>query len=138
MESRVTADKMTLKETKPSMDEVVGYPSLGMAEWSVGDREEEMASAMGCSRGDGQELLQARVRYEKMLKEFCNNVAVGGPEILRQLDYFAWIREMVAADDAAEAAMERVGGRTTRNSQRYVRTVGLDTNMRRFLESSRY
>ncbi|THV08553.1 hypothetical protein K435DRAFT_772021 [Dendrothele bispora CBS 962.96] len=128
------------------MDEVVGYAPLRAAvRPCLNDRNEEIMTtlirAMGRSRGsfeDGQELLHARVRYEKMLKEFSNNVAVGESQIGRRtvidLDYLPWIRHMVAADDVLEKETERVGGRTTRNSQRYVRTVELSEGERAILE----
>lgn len=142
---------MTLQETKPCMDDIMGYtPLRGGSSWdeSTYDRDNLIVStvaAIGRSRGSfevnaryGQELLQARVEYEKMLKEFGNNVAVTRSEIVRRpnfdMDYLPWIRQIVAADDAAEGSMEWAGGRKTRNSQRYERTIVLSEEERRFLE----
>ncbi|KAF5370109.1 hypothetical protein D9758_001044 [Tetrapyrgos nigripes] len=138
MDCYLLRNRMDTSETKPCMDEVVGYTPLeGRSPWHGSDEDRSALimstlTAIG-SRGSlelstryGQELLQARVQYEKMVKLFGNNVAVRRSEIRRpafNVDYIPWLRQIVAADDAAEAEMEWAGNRMTRNSQRYERTV---------------
>ena len=76
--------------------------------------------------GDGQRLV---------LYELCPPSTWSRADGLVEMDYLAYIRQIVKAEDREEMEQEkrRQGGRNTRNSARsgYVRTLGLTEEARR-------
>lgn len=155
---------MSLEETAfNGTDDILGYRTLCATsarsvfkQFGYHDRDELiMSSAIELSRGAHDKpasssrlettraLLRTRVQYDAVVQEIRHNVVAARSQIIRtpvfDLEYLPWIREMVAADDRQEEAMrrdERVVGRRTRNSQKFVRTIELSENVHRALDQT--
>lgn len=115
------------------------------AQLGLNDRHEEIVStAIQLSRGEfdvdatvSLEETRRRMRSGRrlVLHEVCPLAIWSRADGLVEMDYLAYIRQMVEAEDKEEMEQEkrRQGGRSTRNSARsgYVRTVGLTEEARR-------
>jgi hypothetical protein len=128
-----------VQTTESSTDDEVGYTVL--FEEPGNDHAPIMSYAMRCARGsaDGNmaQLLNDQQEYKRRVA-----AAVGGMVPLRALgrermytEYAAYVRQMVAGEDAQEAHLVTGGGggRGTRNSRRYERAVCLGDEERRQL-----
>lgn len=121
------------------LDELIGSTAIRLSRGSL----EEPVSRCGNSTVTlTGELFRARLRYRATIRAIGNNEALPGAHTLNRdaftLDYLPWIRQMVMLDDQQDTAKHQKGVRTTRNSQRYVRTISLTELERKGVEESGY
>jgi hypothetical protein len=134
----------------PSEDDEIGHVILrdvhaqDLAQLGLHDRHEEIVStAIQLSRGrldvDAMRSLEeTRMSGQKLLlREVCPVGTWSRADGFVEMDYLAYVRQMVEAEDK-EGEKRRLGGRSTRNSARsgYVRTVQLSEEARRVVQYS--
>ncbi|KAJ6515891.1 hypothetical protein C8R45DRAFT_957986 [Mycena sanguinolenta] len=127
------------------VDDELGYPILvdaltdahGTYEWDT----KFIAAVMELSRGTRVAHAESdsfSEDYQALLDVFTNHPAfpVGVMErAVAHTDYLPWSRHIIAGEDVQEARQER-GGRATRNSARYIRSIEVGEQEREALAGS--
>lgn len=125
----------------------MGFPILGDAledGYGLYDWDTKMIEAV-IETCRGTRVTRAGFRacdYRELIDALRNNPVfpVGVMErAAAHTEYVPWARQLIACDDGAEAAQRgRVVGRSTRSGARHVRTIEVDTEVRRGLERSSF
>ncbi|KAJ6539350.1 P-loop containing nucleoside triphosphate hydrolase protein [Mycena capillaripes] len=129
-----------------SADDEVGFPILGDAlndgYGTYGWDTEIIAAVIELSRGKRVARVDSGTGedYQELIDALRNNPAfpVGLMErTVAHTEYVPWAREIITAEDAAEAKQER-WGRATRNSARYLRSIEVGERERAALLASSF
>ncbi|KAJ7228650.1 hypothetical protein GGX14DRAFT_414058 [Mycena pura] len=131
---------------EPSADDEIGYPILAdtlsdsVYEWDTKITSAVLAISRGTSVACADWDFRATVDYQDLIDALRNNPTFPVGMIQREefhTDYLPCVRQIIAAEDAVDAAWQGLAGRRgTRSSRRYLRTVEVGGEERDLLSGS--